>query len=167
MFLKVLAGDGTRDARAAILAAEEPRVPTYLTNEASFELEGSFTDHTVHDLEAPIGDDAGLGLWLSREPLPAGSTLRDAASAHVAQRSQRLEAYGVLAERQGEVAGVEAIELSARFREDDAIVYERQTQFAVGGFRFCLTARAPVADRAACDDVMDQVVATLLLRGEP
>jgi hypothetical protein len=142
-------------------------VPSYLTNEASFELEGTFTDHTVHDLEAPLGDGARLGLWLSREPLPAEGTLRDAASARVAQRKERLEAYGVLAQREGGVAGAEAIEFRAQFRDGDAIVYERQTHFALGSAWYCLTTRAPIADRAACDDAMERVVATLLFRGEP
>jgi hypothetical protein len=147
-------------------APRHPSVPTYLTNEASFELDGSFTDHTAHHLESLLGDDARLGLWLFREPLPAGSALRDAATAHVAERRDRVDGYEVLAERDGEVAGAAAIEFRARFREDDAIVYERQTHFAVGGVRHCLTTRAPIADRTACDDAMDRVVATLLLRGD-
>jgi hypothetical protein len=137
-------------------------VPTYLTHEASFELEGSFTDRTVHELET----DARLRLWLSREPLPDGGTLGDAATARVAENSKRLDGYGVLAEREGEVAGASAIEYSARFREGDAIIYERQTHFALGKIWYCLTTRAPVADRAACDEAMERVVATLQFRGE-
>jgi hypothetical protein len=35
-------------------------VVTYLTNEASFEVEGPFTDHTVHWLEAPLDDGEKL-----------------------------------------------------------------------------------------------------------
>jgi hypothetical protein len=142
-------------------------VPTYLTNDASFELDGVFTDHTVHDLAAPLDDGARLGLWLTREPLPEGGTLRDAASTIVARRSQRLEAFRLLEEREREVGGAEAIEFSARFREGEAVVYERQAHFASGSVWYCLTTRAPFADRAACDEAMEGVVATLLFRGEP
>jgi hypothetical protein len=141
-------------------------LPTYLTHEASFELDGAFTDRTVHDLEAPLGDGARLGLWLTREPLPAEGTLRDAASTVVARRRQRLEGYSLLAERDGQVDGADTIEFRARFREDEAIVYERQTHFASSSVWYCLTTRAPLADRAACDEATERVVATLLFRAE-
>jgi hypothetical protein len=149
------------------MAPKEPRLSTYLTHEASFELEGAFTDRTVHDLEAPLGDDGRLGLWLTREPLPVGGTLRDAAGTAVARRRKRLEGYHLLAEREGQVGNAEAIEFSARFRDGGGVVYERQTHFVSGSVWYCLTTRAPLADRAVCDEAMERVVATLLFRAEP
>ncbi|HVY48403.1 MAG TPA: DcrB-related protein [Minicystis sp.] len=141
-------------------------MPIYLTNEASFDLDAAFTDLTLHDLEAPLEDGARVGLWLSREALPAEGTLRDAARARVAERRQRLDGYRVLAERDAEIGGADALELSAQFREGDAIVYERQAHFASGRVWYCLTSRAPVADRAACDAAIERVAATLLFRAE-
>ena len=137
---------------------------TYLTNECSFELEEAFADHTVHALQARIDDDVDVGLWLSRELLPDGRTLRDAVSACVAERGSRLDDYRVLDEREGEVAGVRVIELSARFRDGDVVVHERQAHFTASRVWYCLWARADFGQRAVCDRVIDHVLPTLRFR---
>ncbi len=137
---------------------------TYLTNEASFELEGSFNDHTVHWLEAPLDDGENLRLYLSREPLPAGRTIGEVARDWIAKRIGRLVGYGVIAEREDQVAGAESFEFSARFRDGDAVFYERQLHLAIGGVWYRLTARVHAASRAACDEAVDRIGATLLFR---
>jgi hypothetical protein len=142
-------------------------VATYLTNEASFELEGSFTDHTVHWLEAPLDDGEKLRLYLSREPLPAGRTIGDLARGWIALRTGRLAGFGVIAEREDPVAGAESFEFSARFCDGDAVFYERQVHLAIGGVWYRVTARAHAASRAACDEAMDRIGATILFRGAP
>jgi hypothetical protein len=140
-------------------------VATYFTNEASFEIEGSFTDHTVHWLEAPLDDGEKLRLYLSRERLPPGCTIGDAARGRIARLAGRLAGYGVIAEREDSVAGAESFEFSARFCEGDAAFYERQVHLAIGGVWYRVTARAHAASRAACDEAMDRIGTTLLFRG--
>jgi hypothetical protein len=141
-------------------------VTTYLTNECSFELDGDFADHTVHALEARIDEDAAVRVWLSRRRLPAGRSLRDALRAHMLVRSARLEGYRAVAEREGEVAGAPAIELSARFRKDGAVVHEREAHFSAEGDWYCVSAHAKIDDRAACDGVMERALATLCFRAK-
>ena len=139
---------------------------SYLSNDLAFEVDGAFTDETVDILASPLDNGGELGVWISREPLPAGQSVGEAARGWIANRRERLDGYEVLGERQGEVAGAESLEFSARFRDDDTIVYERQTHLAVAGVWYCATARAPMVERDACDETMDRIVETLLVRGE-
>ncbi len=134
-------------------------------NEGAFELpEIGLVDRTVHLLEAPLPGGGALGLSIARAPIPPGRTLRELASAYLLGEAERRSGYAVLEERDGERAGAPAIDVCARFRQDGSVTYQRQAHLCASSTWILFEMTAPLAEREACDEHMERVLATLKLR---
>lgn len=134
-------------------------------NEAAFDLPDSgFVDRTITYLEgkAPSGGD--VVLLVERRPLPAGKSLRQAATENVNDARKRLRGFSVLFEREAEVAELPALDVGARWRDDKGMIYTRQAQVAVGDTLLIIAGESPLEDRDHCDACVDHVIASLRLR---
>jgi hypothetical protein len=141
-------------------------MPAYYMHDAAFHLpDAGYVDRTVHVLESKL-PGGSLRLELFRSKIPAGRTLREIASAHLAHEAQRLEGFHVLGRTDVSIGGAPAIDVAARFRRDGGVVYQREAHVAAHGAWLVFVMTAPLAEREACDAHMAGVLATARLRDE-
>jgi hypothetical protein len=134
-------------------------------NEAAFDLpDAGFVDRTVTYLEGKSPRGTDIVLLVERSPFPEGKTLRQSASQHVNDARKRLRAYAVLFERDSEVAGLPAIDIGVRWRDDKGMVYTRQAHLAVGDTLLIVAGEAPLDEREHCDTCVEHVLASLRFR---
>jgi hypothetical protein len=137
----------------------------YYMNEAAFELpEAKFVDNTVTMLEFKAPSGAELRLTIQRFPLEDGKSLRDVVTSHVGQASRTLRAHAVLWNRDSEISGAAAIEVAARWRGSDYMVYTRQAHLAIEMIWLVIAGNAPLEEREICDEYLDRVLGTLRIR---
>ena len=142
-----------------------PTMTTYYVNEAKFVLpDREFVDWTVHVIEAGLPGGEALGVVVVRGPIPEGKSLRDVATAHVRDEAVRIRGYAVLDETESMVAGLPAILVSARWRHSGKVIYQRQAHVSVGPRWLLFTATAPLSERAACDEALEEVLSSLVWR---
>jgi hypothetical protein len=143
-----------------------PAMVAFYMNDAAFELpETRCVDHTLTHLDVTVSDGELVVLLVERTPCPPGRTLREIVDHHVAEASKRLRAYRVLFQREREIAGVPGLEAGVRWRNDDGDVYTRHAHIVVGGTWLMIAGEAPLADWAACDACLDEVLGSFRLRG--
>lgn len=131
-------------------------------NEASFDLpDVGFVDRTVTYLEGKAPSGADVVLMVERSRLPVGKSLRQAASAHMNDGKKRLRGYTLLFDRVSEIAGVPAIELAARWRDDAGLVYSRQAHLVLGPTLLIVAGESPIEEKEFCDAYVDHVLASL------
>jgi hypothetical protein len=138
----------------------------YYMNEAMFDLaEAGFVDRTVTYLEGTSPGGADVVLLVERQPFPEGKSLRQVTAQHVNDARKRLRGYSVIFQRDVEVAGLPAIDLGVRWREESGTpVYTRQTHLAVGGAWLIVAGEVPLAEREFCDAYVDRALGSLQLR---
>lgn len=138
---------------------------TYYMNELAFDLpDAGFVDRTVYDLDGELPGGDVLGLLVLREPIPPGKSLREVVDEHRLREAKRLGAYAVLGEREAEIAGAPAIELSSRWRHERGVFYTREAHLAAGHTRLVFALTTVLERREACDEHLERVLATLRLR---
>lgn len=138
----------------------------YVVNEASFDLPDiGLVDATVHHVEAHLPGKGTISLRVQRAPLPEEKLLESAVDEQLRHAGIRLRAHRVLFRRAIQVAGCQAIEVGVEWRGMDALVYTRQVHIDIGGTRLVLAGNAPMPERAACDALVDNALATFRLRG--
>lgn len=138
---------------------------TYYLNEAKFVLpDRDFVDRTAHVLEADLRDGESLGVVVVRGAIPEGKSLRDVATGHVRDEAARMRGFAVLDQTESVVAGSPAILVSTRWRHSGKVIYQRQAYLSVGMKWLLFTATAPLAERAACDEALDEVLSSLVWR---
>jgi hypothetical protein len=134
----------------------------YYMNEASFDLpDVGFVDRTVTYLEGKAPSGVSVALMVERSRLPEGKSLRQMATAHMADGKKRLRGYSVLFERVTEIAGTDAIEMAARWRDDAGLVYSRQAHLVLGPTMLILAGESPIEEREFCDAFVEHVLASL------
>jgi hypothetical protein len=134
----------------------------YYMNEAAFDLpDASFVDRTVTYLEGKAPSGVPVVLLVERAPFPEGKSLRQAVTDVVKDAKKRLRKYEVLFEREAEMADQVAIELGVRWRDDDGVVYTRQTHFVLGSTLMTVAGEVPLEEREFCDAYVDHVVESL------
>lgn len=137
----------------------------YYMNEAAFELpDAPVVDSTVTMLEMKTPSGSELRLLVQRFPLEVGKSLREVVTSHVGQASRTLRAHAVLFDREVEVGGVPAIDVAARWRGGDEMIYTRQAHVALGGTWLVLAVNAPLEEREVCDEYLNRVLGTLRFR---
>lgn len=138
----------------------------FYMNEAMFDLpEASFVDRTVTYLEGTAPSGADVVLLVERHPFTKGKSLRQLAADHMSDARKRLRGYSVIFQRDVEVAGLPAIDIGVRWRDDDgAPVYTRQAHVGVGSTWLIVAGEAPVADKEFCDAYVDHVLSSMRLR---
>jgi hypothetical protein len=131
-------------------------------NEASFDLpDAGFVDRTVTYLGGKAPSGAECALMVERSPLPAGKSLRQAAAEHMTDCKKRLRGYALLFDRVTEIAGVPAVEIAARWRDDAGLVYSRQAHLVLGSTRLIVAGECPMEEKEFCDACVEHVLATL------
>src|SRR5262249_35816332 len=145
------------------LAQVSSAMSTYYMNEGAFELDG-FTDHTVHALDTTLPSGKRLTFVASRNKIPDDKSLRDLVAEYVKDQAKRLSGYIVIDQRDGEWAGVPAIELRARWRHDGGVLYQRQAHFATLDGSLFLGMTGPLDEQEACEAAMERVRSSLRLR---
>lgn len=130
-------------------------------NDGAFDLlDAGFVDKTVTFLEGTGPSGEPTSLIVERGPVPKGETLASLVKGHVDGANRRLVGYSVLAQQGIEVVGLEGIEVIARWRQDDAMVYSRQAHIVLGRTWMILAAESDVRDRAFTDEVLSRALAT-------
>lgn len=137
----------------------------YYTNDAAFELpDTECTDVTLTHLETRTESGESLTLLVERNPYPEGFTLRQVVDNHVGEAMKHLRRYSVLFQQEREIAGLPAIEVGVRWRNDDGDVYTRHAHIEVSGTWLMIAGEAMLPERAACDALMEEVLSTFRLR---
>jgi hypothetical protein len=137
----------------------------YYMNEAAFELpDVQIVDETVTLLTFPSPSGRKIQVNAQRFPLAEGKSLRETVAAQVGQASRTLRAYSLLFERDSEIAGLPAIEIAARWRSDDDMIYTRQAHIAIDRTWLVFAGNAPLEERGICDEYLDGVLSTLRIR---
>jgi hypothetical protein len=137
----------------------------YYMNEAAFELpEIGFVDRTVTVLETKAPGGGELSVVIQRNPLPVGRSLRDVVTEQLTKIARSLRAYSVMEERDIEIAGAPAIEVFARWRGDDGMLYTRQAHLSLGETWLVVAGNAPMEERDLCDKCVEQVIGTFRIR---
>lgn len=142
-----------------------PSMARYYVDEAAFDLPDiGLVDRTATRLEAfsPEGDE--LALRVNRARLPAGKTLSDLVSENVRNAEINLRAHKVLFRRDVEIAGHPAVEIASEWHGNQGMIYTRQAHLAVEGTWIVFSGNVPLAERAACDQVVEHATATFRVR---
>lgn len=133
-------------------------------NEGAFELpDGAVTDKTIHMVEVQRGAHR-LTLVCLRYGLPEGKSLLDVSQARVREDMKRLEGYALLESGESSLAGAPALAYSARWRQDDAALYQRQAHVALERAWIALAVSAPWEGRHEVDAWFAQIHGTMRLR---
>jgi hypothetical protein len=134
-------------------------------NDGAFALpDAGFTDLTVHRLRAPLPDGEELSLVIARARIPAGKSLREVVAQQLQVEATNLPGHAVLGQDEVEVAGAPAIDVRCRFRREGAAFYMRQMHLAAFDTWMAFVMSAPMTERAACDEHLATVMASLRLR---
>ena len=142
-------------------------VTTYYMNEGAFELlDLGLEDRTAHVLEARHPEHGDVAVVVRRASFPEKKSLRELVAAHLAAEKERRRGFSVIAEREAEHGGAPAIEVSARFRDEEKAVYQAEAHLALGDAWMHFTVTAPFAARAACDAWLQGILESLRLRTE-
>lgn len=135
-------------------------------NEAAFDLpEVKFSDQSVTYLETSAGPDARAAILVERNPIEPQRSLRDVASAHVNDARKRLRGYEILEQSERDLAGVPAIEVRSKWRDDDGMVYTRSVHVLLGDMHMVISTEGALESRPVCDATFDQVIETFRFRG--
>lgn len=134
-------------------------------NECSFDLpELSFSDRTIHWLDAKLPGGAEMGFLVRRLVVPPGKSLRDLVTEHVVNEAKQRSGYAVLEQRDVVIGGVPAIDVRARWRHEGQVVYQRQAHLSVGDSRLLFTTTALLADQARCDESLAWILESIRFR---
>lgn len=137
----------------------------FFMNEGVFELpEIPVVDKTVHLLKVPLGPAKELGLVVCRAVVKADRALEDVVRAHLEHEARSLRGFTVLGKSAAECAGYEAVDVASRYRLTDEMAYQRQVHALIGGLWMMFGVSGPLAERAACDELLSGVVGSFQLR---
>jgi hypothetical protein len=127
--------------------------------------EAGFVDRTVTVLVGSSPGGAGVLLLVERRPFPADRSLRQVVADHGREATKRFMGYQVIFEREVEVASCPALDVGARWRnEEGEAIYARRAHLPLGSTWLMITGEAPFAEREFCDACVDHVLASLRLR---
>jgi len=134
-------------------------------NEGVFDLpEVGLVDKTTHFFSATLPDESDIALLITRRPLEAGSDLLEMVRRYVEAEAKKLRAYRLLEEREATWAGLPAIDISTRYRNEDTMAYQRHVHMASGGVWLIVAGTSVLERRDACDEAIERVLTTLELR---
>jgi hypothetical protein len=137
---------------------------TFYVNEAAFELpEIGFVDRTVNVLEATTSDGE-IGVFVHRQPLAPGATLRQIMTEQLEQERRSLAGHAIVFDREAEVDGVAAILVGTRWRGEQIMVYQELAFVALQEVWLLIGVNAPVEKSEIAGEVMAHVLATMKLR---
>ena len=137
----------------------------YFMNEGVFDLpDVGLVDKTEHFFDGTLADKSKIGLLITRRPLPEGKSLLEMVRRYVETEAKKLRAYRLLEERQTEWAGLPAIDVSTRYKNQDTMAYQRHAHIAAGGQWIIIAATSELDRRDACDQAIERVLTTLELR---
>jgi len=134
-------------------------------NDGAFELpDAGFEDLTVHRLRAPLPDGEELGLVIARARIPEGKSLREVVAHQLQHEATMLPGHAVLGSDEVVVGGAPAIDVRTRFRRANEAFYTRQMHVAAFDTWLAFVLSGPMTERAACDQHLESIVASLRLR---
>lgn len=135
-------------------------------NEAAFDLpEVKFSDQSVTYLETNAGPEGRAAILVERNPVDSKRGLTDLASAHVNDARKRLRGYEIIEQSERDLAGVPAIEVRSKWRDDDGMVYTRSVHVLLGDMHMVLSTEGALEGRPLCDATFDHVLETFRFRG--
>jgi hypothetical protein len=137
----------------------------YYMNEASFDLpEAHFIDRTVTLLEALTPRGATVTLLVQRLPIPLGQSLRDVVSAHLTRAAGTQRAFTVLSQQDIDLGGAPAIAVTARWRDEQGMVFRREAHFALGPRWLFIAAHARFEEQEQVNQHFDQLLGSIRMR---
>lgn len=138
---------------------------TYYMNDGAFELPaGGFSDLTVHRLRALLPDGEEMALVIARSKIPEGKSLREVVHRQLQHEATNLPGHAILGQDEVTVAGAPAIDVRCRFRREGTAFYMRQVHLAAFDAWMAFVMSGPMTERAACDEHLATVMASLRLR---
>ena len=138
---------------------------TYYMNEAAFDVPAvGFVDRSVTCLEAPVGSgDEQITLMVERAPAE-DRPLATIVGEHVYDAKKRLLGYAVIHQTERVVEDLPAVDLAARFTDEDGLAYSRSVHLIVNGTWMIVGSEGPLEHRGLCDECLEHVLSTLQLR---
>jgi len=138
----------------------------YYMNEAMFDLpDAEFVDRSITYLWGNAPSGADVLVLVERRILEEDQPLRAAVAQIGNDAKEELRGYAVMFERDVEVSGLPAIDVGARWREEDGTpMYTRRVHVALGLTWMIFTGEVPMVDREFCDAHIDHIVGSLQLR---
>lgn len=138
----------------------------YYMNEAMFDLpDAEFVDRSVTYLRGTTPTRADALMLVERRILEEDQPLRSAVAQLGNDAKEELRGYSVMFERDVEVAGQPAIDVGARWREEDGTpMYTRRVHLALGTTWMIFAGEVPMVDRDFCDAHINQIVGSLQFR---
>jgi hypothetical protein len=135
----------------------------YVTNELAFEVPEAYEDQTLHELEAPLGDDGLLAVLVQRTPLPADTIFARVVEAHVKREARGLPLHELLLVKERVVAGRPGIEVVSVWMHGRRQIFGREVHVAHRGTRLTFSTTTVAAQREASDAYFDRMITTLEL----
>jgi hypothetical protein len=138
-------------------------MPTYITNEAQFDIGEGWEDQSIIGFSSP-GAAPKSGLVVTKQRLAAGEKVDDVIDKHLRSTSQKLRRFELLESKERTVGGIKAREARFTFSHDGAALYERQVFVQLGDLVWVLTASAIDAKRADVDQAAEKLLASVKFR---
>lgn len=133
----------------------------YYTNHGVFDLpEIGFEDETVHLFRKKLPEDGEAGLMVVHTKLPQDRTFQESVQHRIQEQAKRFTGHMVLKAEERRVADLPAFDVAARWFEQHKSVYNRQVHLVADGGWMIFAMSSPLAERDACDEVMDHILGT-------
>ena len=135
----------------------------YVTNDFAFEAPEAYEAQTLHELEAPAGDEGLLAVLIQRTPMPPETPLAQVVEAHVKYEGRRLPMHQVLEAKDRRVAGLPGIEIVFVWRYGRRQILGREVHVVHRGTRLTFSATTVASHREQSDAYFDRMISTLEL----
>ena len=135
----------------------------YQTDEAVFDLTESWTDQSVNIFGlGPMGNR--IGLVMSRDELPAGSTLEAFVAKHLKDQKQKIRNFKLLGQRSSTVGGLPAIEAKLHGLHDGQMMFHHQCFVEYYGKVLTFSLTSKLAKAAQGEALITQILSTVKFR---
>jgi hypothetical protein len=135
----------------------------YVTNELAFEVPEAYEDQTLHELQAPVGDEGLLAVHVRRTPLPPDTGFAEVVEAAVKRDARSLPLHEVIRVSPRLVAGAEGIEVVSAWMYGRRPILGRAVHVPHRGTRLMFSITTVPSHREVSDAYFDRMITTLEL----
>jgi hypothetical protein len=139
-------------------------VGAYNIYEGVFDLPGAWSDQSVNVLSRTAGDGSRVGVVITRFAPPDGQTLEAYADQQLAQHSQTLRGYELLARRSSHVGKLPAVEVKIRWIDDRDAMFHHIAYVSYFGRLLIFTASSRASAQQDCERLVTQILESAKFR---
>lgn len=136
----------------------------YFFDEGAMDLPGTWTDRTVHVLEAPASTGGKHGLMVTREALAPGADFTSVVEDRLAQLPRALRGYKLIGRRESVVGGLPAVEIKLSWKSPEGMMFHHLAYVGLYSSVLTFTASCRAALEDDCEAVMAGVLASVRFR---